>query len=185
MYRSMNPSLVFVRVYIYVCACLLSVFVTCTHGVCCSSLPACMHACMRRWLLQCRTDDSTVRRILNAVHDEDTWRAVSCERAFLAGLDGDCRSPIAAHAVTVESSAGVGRGEMWLRGLVASPDGVTVERIEARGSSATSRQSETLGTETAERLRQRVGQAFLKAIKGRHPGGSIAGGGGSVWRGQQ
>eukprot|EP00918_Siedleckia_nematoides_P024669 GHVU01053311.1.p1 GENE.GHVU01053311.1~~GHVU01053311.1.p1 ORF type:complete len:389 (-),score=33.95 GHVU01053311.1:1163-2329(-) len=27
--------------------------------------------------MQCRTDDSTVRRILNAVHDEDTWRYVS------------------------------------------------------------------------------------------------------------
>eukprot|EP00918_Siedleckia_nematoides_P024672 GHVU01053314.1.p1 GENE.GHVU01053314.1~~GHVU01053314.1.p1 ORF type:complete len:205 (-),score=21.42 GHVU01053314.1:166-780(-) len=120
--------------------------------------------------MQCRTDDSTVRRILNAVHDEDTWRAVSCERAFLAGLDGDCRSPIAAHAVTVESSAGVGRGEMWLRGLVASPDGVTVERIEARGSSATSRQSETLGTEVGERASE---------------GGSLGSGWqvGSVWRG--
>ena len=48
--------------------------------------------------IECRADDAAVRALLAAVDHAPTHRAVAAERAFLAALGGDCRSPVAAHA---------------------------------------------------------------------------------------
>ncbi|MBJ7499891.1 MAG: hydroxymethylbilane synthase [Sphingopyxis sp.] len=48
--------------------------------------------------IECRSDDRTTRALLAAVDHAPTHRAVMAERAFLAALGGDCRSPVAAHA---------------------------------------------------------------------------------------
>ncbi|WP_447932628.1 hydroxymethylbilane synthase [Sphingopyxis fribergensis] len=48
--------------------------------------------------IECRADDSATRALLAAVDHAPTHRAVAAERAFLAALGGDCRSPVAAHA---------------------------------------------------------------------------------------
>lgn len=48
--------------------------------------------------IECRADDSAVRALLAAIDHAPTHRAVAAERAFLAALGGDCRSPVAAHA---------------------------------------------------------------------------------------
>lgn len=48
--------------------------------------------------IECRSDDSRMIALLAAVCHAPTRRAVSAERAFLAALGGDCRSPVAAHA---------------------------------------------------------------------------------------
>lgn len=48
--------------------------------------------------IECRDDDSDAARWLAAINDHPTFRAVQCERALLAGLGGDCRSPVAALA---------------------------------------------------------------------------------------
>jgi hydroxymethylbilane synthase len=69
-----------------------------------------------------------------------TTRAVAAERAFLAVLDGSCRTPIAGHATL--SAAGV-----RLRGLVLSPDGKRFFEGEETGPDA-----RALG----ERLGQRI-----------------------------
>lgn len=55
---------------------------------------------------------------LASLNHEETRLAVSCERAFLAALDGSCRTPIAGLA---EKDA---EGGCRFRGLVASPDGL-------------------------------------------------------------
>ncbi len=36
--------------------------------------------------------------MVRAINHDATWEAVSCERAFLAALDGSCQTPIAGHA---------------------------------------------------------------------------------------
>ena len=36
--------------------------------------------------------------MLAAIHDVPTGQALACERAFLAALDGSCRTPIAGYA---------------------------------------------------------------------------------------
>ncbi len=46
-----------------------------------------------------RTDDSRIQADLAAICDVETGHALAAERAFLAVLDGSCRTPIAGHAV--------------------------------------------------------------------------------------
>ncbi|WP_411340043.1 hydroxymethylbilane synthase [Sphingopyxis sp. J-6] len=48
--------------------------------------------------IECRADDAATRALLVAVDHAATHAAVAAERAFLAALGGDCRSPVAAHA---------------------------------------------------------------------------------------
>ncbi|APZ99780.1 hydroxymethylbilane synthase [Sphingopyxis sp. QXT-31] len=48
--------------------------------------------------IECRSDDAAARGLLAAVDHGPTHRAVAAERALLAALGGDCRSPVAAHA---------------------------------------------------------------------------------------
>jgi hydroxymethylbilane synthase len=48
--------------------------------------------------IECRADDAAVLALLAAIDHAPTHRAVAAERAFLAALGGDCRSPVAAHA---------------------------------------------------------------------------------------
>lgn len=48
--------------------------------------------------IEARADDATVLALLAAIDHAPTHRAVAAERALLAALGGDCRSPVAAHA---------------------------------------------------------------------------------------
>ena len=48
--------------------------------------------------IECRSDDRATLELLAAVDHAPTHLAVAAERAFLAALGGDCRSPVAAHA---------------------------------------------------------------------------------------
>lgn len=48
--------------------------------------------------IECRASDAAVLALLAAVDHAPTHRAVAAERALLAALGGDCRSPVAAHA---------------------------------------------------------------------------------------
>ena len=43
--------------------------------------------------------------MLVAIHDVPTGQALACERAFLAALDGSCRTPIAGHAAIEAGTA--------------------------------------------------------------------------------
>jgi len=76
--------------------------------------------------VQCRADDERTLALLAAVEDPDARAAAQAERAFLAGLGGGCSIPVAAYAEPVA-------GGLHLRGLVASPDGVRVLRVEGTG----------------------------------------------------
>ena len=48
--------------------------------------------------IETRADDAKTRALVAAIDDPDTATAVTAERAFLAVLDGSCRTPIAGHA---------------------------------------------------------------------------------------
>lgn len=63
-----------------------------------------------------RGHDPVTRALIDRIVDPATTVALACERAFLAVLDGSCRTPIAGHA----QLAG---GTLRFRGLVLSPDG--------------------------------------------------------------
>src|SRR5690606_17998203 len=52
--------------------------------------------------IESRVGDSETLRMVAAIHDVETGQALACERAFLAALDGSCRTPIAGHAIVAE-----------------------------------------------------------------------------------
>ena len=55
--------------------------------------------------IECRADDARAIALIGAVDHAPTHCAVAAERAFLAALGGDCRSPVAAHARWQEDGA--------------------------------------------------------------------------------
>lgn len=72
--------------------------------------------------------NDAIETLLAAIDHGPTSTAVTAERAFLAVLDGSCRTPIAG---LVEAD---GSGEASFRGLLARPDGRKVWRAERKGS---------------------------------------------------
>lgn len=63
-----------------------------------------------------RVDDARTREWLAPILDADTGVALACERAFLAVLDGSCRTPIAGHARLAD-------GRLVFDGLLLREDG--------------------------------------------------------------
>ncbi|MDR9486229.1 MAG: hydroxymethylbilane synthase [Sediminimonas sp.] len=66
-----------------------------------------------------RADDSRAAEMLAAIHDHGTATLLAAERAFLAGLDGSCETPIG-------GLAEITGGTLHLRGEVLRPDGSEV-----------------------------------------------------------
>jgi hydroxymethylbilane synthase len=75
--------------------------------------------------LQIRKDDADVGAIVARLNHQATMDATSCERAFLAALDGGCQVPIGA-LMTVSDG-----GRRTLHGLVAGLDGTPMLRASA------------------------------------------------------
>lgn len=71
--------------------------------------------------VESRSDNAQVGGWLAAISDEATYACVMAERALLAGLSGDCRSPVAALA-TMED------GTIRLTAEIYSEDGAQMER---------------------------------------------------------
>ena len=88
--------------------------------------------------IECRTDRADVIAALVPLSDQETTFAVSAERAFGKALGGDCHTAIAALATRRG-------GQLWLRGLIASRDGLEVLRGERAATVATTAQANALG----------------------------------------
>jgi hydroxymethylbilane synthase len=84
-------------------------------------LPA---ACQGAIGLEIRLDDARMTALCDALNDPISATAVIAERAFLATLDGSCRTPIGALARVAD-------GQVSLDGLVARPDGRALIRRQA------------------------------------------------------
>ncbi|MGD0766096.1 MAG: hydroxymethylbilane synthase [Dehalococcoidia bacterium] len=102
--------------------------------------------------VQIRSDDDEARDIVSAVDDPESRAATTAERAFLRGLGGGCRVPIAALAV-VEGD------ELRLGGLVADAEGRRALRAEISGPAA---DAEALGMRLAEELLSQGAADLLK-----------------------
>jgi hydroxymethylbilane synthase len=89
--------------------------------------------------------------MLARIDHADTSTAVACERAFLAALDGSCKTPIAGHAV-VEGDA------VQFRGLVARPDGASAHDIAGHGSR---KDAVAIGADAGRELKHRAGPGFF------------------------
>jgi len=101
--------------------------------------------------IETRADDEKTRRLVSAVGDADTATALAAERAFLAVLDGSCRTPIAGHA---RLDGDIVR----FRGMIAKTDGSEawdVSREGPRGDAA------RLGADAGHELKARASAGFF------------------------
>ncbi|MCC6611427.1 MAG: hydroxymethylbilane synthase [Burkholderiales bacterium] len=106
--------------------------------------------------IECRADRHDLIDLLAPLDDPRTAACVRAERAVSRALGGSCQVPLAAHAVA--------EGErVWLRGLVATPDGKRIVRAEARGAAA---DPERVGEHVAAELRSRGAEAILASLAG-------------------
>jgi hydroxymethylbilane synthase len=99
-----------------------------------------------------RESDAEVARMLAPIHDEATGQALACERAFLAALDGSCRTPIAGHAIIEGDS-------LSFRGLIITPDGTTWHEIAAEGRVA---DAAAIGAQAGADVREKAGTQFFE-----------------------
>jgi hydroxymethylbilane synthase len=102
-------------------------------------------------VVEARDNDDRTRGLLEAINDKDTATALTCERAFLAVLDGSCRAPIAGHAVIT------GDG-LSFRGMILRPDG---SQSFATSRSGNRRDAAALGTDAGQELKSRGGSNFF------------------------
>ncbi len=101
--------------------------------------------------IEIRANDARTRACLDAINHAATLTAVIAERAFLAVLDGSCKTPIAGHA-TLD-------GDMLsFRGLIAKPDGSAFFETARRGKAT---DAAKLGADAGDELRQRAGADFF------------------------
>ena len=101
--------------------------------------------------IEARADDARTRDLLDRINAADDLTALTAERAFLAVLDGSCRTPIAGNA-TLEA------GRLRLRGLIAKPDGSAAFETAREGSAA---DAAALGSDAGRELRRRAGADFF------------------------
>ena len=86
--------------------------------------------------------------------DPQTTHCVRAERAFSRALGGSCQVPLGAYAV-------LDKGELWLRGFVATPDAGQMVCGEQRGTPA---DDEALGQILAQQLREQGADNILRPL---------------------
>jgi hydroxymethylbilane synthase len=101
--------------------------------------------------IETRADDARTRTLLEPVNHADTASALAAERAFLAVLDGSCRTPIAGHAIVLA-------GQLRFRGMILKPDGSEAFETTRAGGSA---DAQRLGADAGAELKARAGPDFL------------------------
>lgn len=102
--------------------------------------------------LQIATQDQAraeaMRNLFQTFHCQETFLAITAERALLDRLDGSCRTPIGAMADRLPS------GELHLQACVLSADGAANYSAEATGAST---DPAALGVAVAEQLLEKCG----------------------------
>jgi hydroxymethylbilane synthase len=105
--------------------------------------------------VEARKGDEQAARLLAPLDDAPTRACIAAERAFLAALDGSCRTPIAGLARLD------GEGRLGFEGEILSPDGT---QVFAAGRQGTAAEAAALGRDAARELRAAAGPAFFDAL---------------------
>ena len=103
--------------------------------------------------IELREDDAQTAMLLSPIHHRETEVRLNAERAFLAGLDGSCRTPIA-------GLAELDGAKLHFRGEIIRPDGsecLTTQRSGSHDDAA------EMGRDAAAELRARGGSGFFQA----------------------
>jgi len=98
-----------------------------------------------------RAGDARTDALVEPLNHDVTAMALACERAFLAELDGSCRTPIAGLATV--SEAGIA-----FRGMILTPDGTQVHEIARDGEAG---DAAAIGRDAGRLLRHQAGAGFF------------------------
>jgi hydroxymethylbilane synthase len=104
--------------------------------------------------VETRADDLAMAELLAPINDQATALTVAAERAFLAKLDGSCRTPIA-------GLAELQGGHLVFRGMILTPDGRQCHATRREG-----RPEEALrmAEDAAAELLGKAGPDFFRAL---------------------
>ncbi|MEE4235596.1 MAG: hydroxymethylbilane synthase [Anderseniella sp.] len=91
------------------------------------------------------------RALLEPLNHQPTWLRVTAERAFLAELDGSCRTPLAGHATLDD-------GGLHLKVQALTLDGSKVFETARRGPAA---DGAAMGLDAAHEIRAKAGQDLV------------------------
>ncbi|MGG7566900.1 hydroxymethylbilane synthase [Rhodovulum sp. DZ06] len=105
-----------------------------------------------------RTGDDALRALLAPLNCAETALRLEAERAFLAGLDGSCRTPIGGLAELLPG------GRMRLRGEIIKPDGSIRHATEREGPVS---DAAAMGADAAAELRAKGGEGFFDGMEQR------------------
>ncbi|ROS01991.1 hydroxymethylbilane synthase [Sinobacterium caligoides] len=109
--------------------------------------------------VEARLDDAETLALLAPLQHDYTAACVMAERAMNKHLHGGCQVPIACYAIADEADT----EQLWMRGLVGSPDGEQYLYEELRG-----KDPEALGIALAEALLARGAGDILQAVHDDH-----------------
>ncbi|MCL6707372.1 hydroxymethylbilane synthase [Pseudomonas sp. R2.Fl] len=101
--------------------------------------------------IESRTGDGRIGALLEAINDRATYDAVSCERGFLATLDGSCRTPIAGHAECDGD-------DLRFSGMILTPDGSRFHTVTVEGKRFG---AADLGLKAGKTIRDMAGPGFF------------------------
>ncbi|NKB19986.1 MAG: hydroxymethylbilane synthase [Alphaproteobacteria bacterium] len=101
--------------------------------------------------IECREDDASTGDLLAVINHAETEIRTNAERAFLARLDGSCRTPIGGLATIAGTM-------LSFRGLVVRPDGSEVHAAQREG---TVDEAVEIGIAVGDDLRARAGSGFF------------------------
>lgn len=101
--------------------------------------------------IEARENDERAREHLARIDHADTSIAIAAERAFLAVLDGSCKTPIGGYAALSGDT-------LNFRGLIAKPDGSAAHDIATNGRRADAIE---IGAQAGRELKRLAGPDFF------------------------
>lgn len=102
--------------------------------------------------IESRSGDEAIAALVAPLNHAETAAALACERAFLAALDGSCRTPIAGYAK-------VDGNRLAFSGTILRPDGSEAHSIVREGSVA---DAAAIGAGAGEAVRAKAGLKFFE-----------------------
>jgi len=101
--------------------------------------------------IETRAADDVTRALVAKIDDRDTTVALAAERAFLAELDGSCRTPIGGHARVMGDI-------VRFRGMIVRPDGSEAFEVLREGPSD---EAAALGADAGRELKSCASSDFF------------------------
>ena len=105
--------------------------------------------------IECLSERADLIELMKPLHHIKTGQCVESERAMSRELGGSCQVPLGGFAEII-------KGELVLRGFVASPDGSRMLSAQLNGNPAT---GETMGMHLAKDLKAQGADEILDALK--------------------